>query len=164
MSNSDTDTSYETETEDSNDSYSDINETFENYNAIYYEPEEISNTKYNIILCYLLLSNYIVYQRFKKLNMNEINILTSLMNIEDIHYKLDIAECVYLYSGECIAIKKTLWIKFIQRVWKKIMIKRKDIIKKRSSLFSLTYRHFHGKWPKSCIYLPSIKGMLSHFK
>jgi len=164
MSDSETYTSYYSETEDSNDSYSEMDESIYDYNTIYYEPEEISKTKYNIVICLLSFSNFIVFQRFKNFNMNEIEILTSLMNIESITYTVDIAECLYLDSGECIAIKKTMWFRIIQRVWKKIMATRKDVIKKRTLLSSLIYRTIHGKWPKSCCYLPNIKGMLINLK
>jgi len=70
-----------------------------------------------------------------------------------------IAKVIYLSGGECIAIIKTLWIKIIQRAWKRVFKKRKDIIDKRKQLTSILYKEIKGKWPDSCRYLPSINGM-----
>jgi hypothetical protein len=141
------------------DSDSDIDE---HYYTTYYEPEEISKTKYNIVLSYLQYPDYIVCQRFKILDKDEINIHIVLMRLEGLNPKIDLAECLYLDTEECIAIKKTFWIKLIQRTWKNIMKKRKDVLNKRKSLFSLRYRETHGNWPTSCFYFPKLKGMLNN--
>lgn len=77
------------------------------------------------------------------------------------HLKIDIAECLYLHGNECVAIIKTFWIRIIQRVWKKIMQKRREITKKRGSSSSLLYRERTGTWPKDCLCVPVLKGSLN---
>jgi hypothetical protein len=163
----------------------------------YYEPEEISRTKYNIVLCELynikkhgypstniVENNYLTVVRFKKLNMSLIecetwnwynynmsqishftphNIFRNyeyILRREDL-IRPEIAECIYLSGGECVSILKTFWIRIIQRKWKKILVERKEKLKLRKQIKSLIYRETIGKWPSSCLYLPSLKGMLS---
>ena len=76
------------------------------------------------------------------------------------YIKPEIAECFELPTGEYIAIIKTIWIKIIQRKWKKVYASRQNIIKIRSSPSSLYTRQTTGKWPDSCLDLPGLKGML----
>jgi len=77
------------------------------------------------------------------------------------YIQLHIAKVIYLSGSECVAILKTFWIKIIQRTWKKIYIKRCTVIALRKSYTSLFYRERHGKWPDNCLYLPSLRGLLS---
>jgi len=76
------------------------------------------------------------------------------------YIKPEIAQCIILETGHSIAIIKTLWIKFIQRKWKKIYEERKIIMRRRMSPSSLSTRELTGRWPSYCIYLPSIQGIL----
>ena len=78
------------------------------------------------------------------------------------YIKPEIAECINLPTGEHIVIIKTMWIKIIQRKWKKVFSARKHIIKCRSCPASLSTRQLTGKWPSHCISLPGLKGMLSN--
>jgi hypothetical protein len=77
------------------------------------------------------------------------------------YIKPEIAECFELPTGEYISIIKTMWIKFIQRKWKTVYAARQHIIKCRGCPSSLSTRQLTGKWPKNCLYLPGLKGMLS---
>jgi hypothetical protein len=72
----------------------------------------------------------------------------------------EIAECIVLESGHTVAIKKTIWLRLIQRCWKNIFRKRKDIFQKRCSLASILYREIHGYWPSDCRIMPTLQGML----
>jgi hypothetical protein len=76
------------------------------------------------------------------------------------YFKPEIAQCVYLESLHCVAILKTFWIKLIQRAWKKIFAERKRVFNERCMLKNLQYRELNGKWPNTCNYYPSLKGML----
>jgi hypothetical protein len=76
------------------------------------------------------------------------------------YFKPEIAQCVYLESLHCVAILKTFWIRIIQRKWKKICAERNRVLKERCSLKSIKFREINGKWPISCIYFPTLKGML----
>ena len=78
------------------------------------------------------------------------------------YIKPEIAECFELPTCEQIVIIKTIWIKIIQRKWKKVFATRKHIIKCRSCPSSISTRQLTGLWPKHCLLLPSLKGMLSN--
>lgn len=133
-----------------------------------YEPEELSLTKYNLVLCerYNIFTHgfsdeaknhYLTHMRLKNINLNYIN------NINMIYprLRLEIAECLYLPSQHCVCILKTHWLKLIQRRWKKIHRVRKLIIAMRSHPNALKYREIYGKWPNNCSNYPVLKGMLS---
>lgn len=76
----------------------------------------------------------------------------------------EIAECIVLPSQHNVAIIKTIWIKIIQRKWKKVYAERKRIIKTRMLYSSLKTREITGKWPQSCNYLPTLYGILRDLK
>ena len=191
MSESDSFEEYDVEYDDDDDS-------------VVYSSEENSKTRYNIILCelynevlhgetndMLLKTSYLVYCRFKNLDMDYIDDFTEDFNayylsmINDNHKSVDnhsifrnykniisrenyikpeIAECKYLENNECVAILKTFWIKIIQRVWKNIIKTRKDVIKKRININAINVRELTGKWPISCRHYPELKGMLTSIK
>jgi len=96
-------------------------------------------------------------QKSHKLIRNYHNIIS-----QPNYIKPEIAECITLPTGEHIAIIKTMWIKIIQRKWKKVFSARKHIIKCRSCPASLSTRQLTGKWPRHCISLPGLKGILSN--
>lgn len=85
-------------------------------------------------------------------------IIRNYLNIiENPYYiKPEIAQCITLDSGETIVILKTIWLRIIQRKWKKIYNERKQIQNIRKKLNSLRERELTGKWPKGSRYLPSI--------
>ena len=184
---------------DEYDVYSDDED--DDADSILYEPDDTCNTRYNIILCELyntelhgetndelLKTSYLVYCRFKKLDMDYIEdyvddfnaYYLSLINnnsqcvtghsvfrnykniiLKQPYIKTEIAQCVYLENQECIAILKTFWIKLIQRRWKNILQKRNYILKKRANIISLKHRELTGRWPNDCINYPELRGMLS---
>jgi hypothetical protein len=129
-------------------------------------------------------SHYLNICTFKQLNMNavedmcnlynegyleRINLLTHHKFIRNYHniitnpnyIKPEIGEKIYLPSGHCVCIIKTIWLKLIQRAWKKIYKNRIDIIKKRYTIHALRTREITGNWPENCRYLPNIRGILS---
>jgi len=137
-------------------------------------PENNSCVKYH----------YLVHNRMKRLDMNIIthlcnyyneynnnlpneymshNIFRNYKNItrRTNNVKVEIAECLYLNGEYCVGILKTFWIKIIQRKWKQIYKERKRVIQERCSLKSFNHIMIYGKWPYSCSYYPSFKGMLS---
>ena len=129
-----------------------------------------------------VLYHYLVCYRFKNLNIKYINYIAeniqyeykflhnkkhkiyrnyrNIINNEN-YIKPEITECIYLNTGHFVAIKKTFWIKLIQRTWKSILKKREIIIKKRYHPKSLLYREIIGRWPEDCCNYPGLKGMLS---
>ena len=70
-----------------------------------------------------------------------------------------LAKVINLPSGECVAIIKTMWLKIIQRAWKRLLKKRKDIISKRKTPQAICFREIHGKWPQNCEHYPLVNGM-----
>jgi len=64
---------------------------------------------------------------------------------------------LFYYS---VAIIKTIWLRLVQRNWKRVFKERKRILKLRGSSKALFYRQINGKWPSYCIYYPSLSGML----
>lgn len=70
-----------------------------------------------------------------------------IRNFENIYNKyfiLHIFKPITLDSSEEIAIIKTIWLKVIQRKYKKYFNKK---ISQRKSLFYLNYRKLYGHWP-----------------
>jgi hypothetical protein len=74
----------------------------------------------------------------------------------------EIGECFELPTGEQIIIIKTIWIRIIQRKWKDVFANRQKIIKSRCCPSSISTRQVTGKWPRHCLVLPGIQGMLSN--
>lgn len=129
-------------------------------------------------------SHYLNICTFKQLNMNAVEDMCNLYNqgyldrinqlsqhkfIRNYHniitnpnyIKPEIGEKIYLPSGHCVCIIKTIWLKLVQRAWKKTYKNRIDIIKKRCSIHSIKIRVITGNWPENCRYLPNIRGILS---
>ena len=144
---------------------------------------ELIHGKSNTLTLY---NHYLVIYSFKNIN-NNINELASFymqeynnrinsiiphkifrnyVNIilNSNYIKPEIAECFYLCGNEYIAIIKTIWIRLIQRTWKKIYKEKKKIIQKRFNIESLNYKQIYGCWPDNCKNMPKINGMLSYLK
>ena len=94
------------------------------------------------------------------------NIIRNYRNIiaRPDYIRTEIAECIVLPSQHTVAIIKTIWIKIIQRKWKKVYAERNKIIKTRMQYSSLKTREITGRWPQSCNYLPTLYGMMSNLK
>ena len=69
---------------------------------------------------------------------------------------LELIDYYCLEGQEMVGICKTFWLKLIQRKWKSIFKKRKEIMKKRMMPHSLKYKEINGVWPNNCIHLPTI--------
>lgn len=144
-------------------------ESDDELNDTEYEPEEISLTKYNIVLCEIYNTtiygesneakcHYLTHTRLKNLDLNFIDDIRTIRPT----LRLEIAKCIYLPSQHCISIIKTHWLKLIQRKWKKICEDRILIIVRRCHPNALKYREIYGHWPNYCINYPILKGMLSN--
>ena len=110
----DTESNYDTESMSDSDSEYEYEEEYE------YEPEEQSRTKNNIVICQAYqdmdIDGYeLVHLRLKKFEYPQIHAMYRTIMCQRPACKLEIAECVYLPSGHCIAILKTFWIRIIQR-------------------------------------------------
>ena len=76
------------------------------------------------------------------------------------YLNLQIGQIYYLKGNECVCIIKTIWLKLVQRAWKKIYKIRKELKQLRCRPDSIMYRQLTCKWPQNCNYMPSIRGML----
>ena len=132
----------------------------------------------------IVMKHYLTICSLKELDMNVINEMCNMYNREYTqrmhritphkfiknyanilmrpnYIKPEIGENIYLESGHCVSIIKTIWIKLIQRTWKKIYKIRKNIILNRRTIPAINYRKVTGTWPDTCRYLPTLKGMLN---
>jgi hypothetical protein len=144
------------------------------YNSkIYGIPDANSGVEYHFVTEYrfrmldIKLIDYFIYtcnhSNFARIDeITPHNIFRNYRNIilTD-NIKPEIAECLYLSGGECVAILKTFWIKIIQRRWKNILEERERIIKLRCQVRSILHREINGKWPQYCLEYPGLKGMLA---
>lgn len=79
-----------------------------------YDPEELSDTKWNIVLCDP--ETLLVWYRLKWLDMEVVYELCRLSN----RYLIpQIAMCVRTPANECKAIIKTRWIRWVQKRYRK---------------------------------------------
>jgi len=72
------------------------------------------------------------------------------------YIKPEIGHCIDLPTGETIVIIKTIWLKIIQRKWKKVFAERKRIEKERGHPNALYTRMITGHWPDSCREMPKL--------
>jgi len=149
--------------------------SYQYFDEVDYEPEEMSKTRFNIVVCQRynkrrhgiatpeVLSHFLVMIRLKYIDPSctFIHNMNQCINTPTLKYRLEIAECIYLEPlGHCVGIIKTFWIKIIQRTWKKIMKKREEIMNIRRNITSLRYREVNGIWPSNCNNMPGLNGML----
>ena len=78
------------------------------------------------------------------------------------YIKPEIIERIILpKGGECIAIIKTFWLRIVQRTWKKVYSKQREIWNQRRSIQSILNREICTRGVKEYEYYPTLKGMLS---
>jgi hypothetical protein len=123
-----------------------------------YDPEESSNTRFNIVISQQNKVRRInlVHFRLKQFDYNRIHVIYDNYMSK---CTIEIAECVYLPSGHCIGILKTFWVRIIQRAWKKVFMQRKMCIQRRAHPSAIRYREIYGKWPHDCSVLPGLVGL-----
>ena len=72
-----------------------------------------------------------------------------------------IGETMILPGDEMVVILKTVWIRLLQRTWKKICARRREILRKRCKPHSIQERERSGAWPNDCRDLPGLRGMMA---
>ena len=91
-----------------------------------------------------------------KIVRNYVNIVTKNNYITP-----HIGERIYLTGDECVAIIKTVWLKIVQRCWRRVYKKRMQIIYNiKKDPHYLLRREYNSKWN---IRIPSIHGMFWNF-
>jgi len=78
------------------------------------------------------------------------------------YIKPEIGEIIYLPTGHAVCIIKTMWLRVIQRAWKRLFKERKQVIQMRCRVQSLKHREITGWWPENCRYLPALQGLLTN--
>jgi hypothetical protein len=73
------------------------------------------------------------------------------------YVKPEIAQCIDLPTLECVCIKKTIWLRLVQRAWKRVFQERRSIIAKLSNPRTIGQR---GIKHMSSPTLPGLRGML----
>ena len=144
----DDDEFYEDSTDDEDDDYSENSNNSTSIAAFSSDYNEYYHQTQNVVL-----------SKPHKIIRNYKNIIA-----RPDYIKPEIAECLVLPSQHSVVIIKTIWIKIIQRKWKKIYAEQKNIIKRRMQYSSLKTREITGKWPAHCCHFPTIHGMLSNLK
>jgi hypothetical protein len=112
-----------------------------------------------------LFANY--FNKLYKKHSNKLIPHSHIKNYENIitgpnYIKPEIAECIVLQSGHNVSIIKTIWIRLIQRTWKRIYKEREQIIQKRATYASIKEREITGYWPKCLRVLPRMNGMMNY--
>ena len=181
------------------DNYSDDSDDYDSddYEENVYDCDEISPTKYNIVLCELfnnklhgstnsdVSNHYLLINRIKKLDLDFIDDWTAPLNQDYIdrqeqitphkfirnyknmitkpnYIKPEIGEIINLPTGHAVCIIKTMWLRVIQRAWKRLFKERKQVIQMRCRFHSLKHREITGVWPDNCRYWPSFQGLLTN--
>jgi len=148
--NTDIDEEYEDEYDDENDNeYDDENDNNDNNNNY----DNQMNDMVELYSAYYL--NYVRNPDRRHDFIRNYREIISKTNYIQPH----LAKVMNLPSGEYVAIIKTMWLKIIQRAWKRLLKKRKYIISKRKTPQAIWFREIHGKWPQHCEHYPLVNGM-----
>ena len=182
---------------DNSDDYDIDDYDSDDYEENVYDCDEISPTKYNIVLCELfnnklhgvisseVSKHYLLINRIKQLDLDFIDNWVAPLNQDYIdrqeqitphkfiknykniitqpnYIKPEIGEIINLPSGHTVCIIKTMWLKIVQRAWKRLVKERKQVIQMRCQFQSLKHREITGRWPVNCIYWPSFQGLLTN--
>ena len=87
--------------------------------------------------------------------------LSGFSNVMDKHCMPQIGETsVMAKGGEMVVVLKTVWIRLIQREWKKADARRNDVLRRRARPISIHEREITGMWPSDCAALPGVRGLM----
>jgi hypothetical protein len=76
------------------------------------------------------------------------------------YIKPEIGLQIMLETGELVAIIKTIWIRLIQRAWKRVYKRRQEVINGRKQIASLNCVRLTGLWPPMYRFMPTLAGLL----
>ena len=180
---------------DNSDDYDSDDYDSDDYEENVYDCDEISATKYNIVLCELfnnklhgntnedVCNHYLLINRIKKLDLDFIDSWVAPLNQDYIdrqeqitphkfiknyknmitqpnYIKPEIGEIINLSTGHSVCVIKTMWLRVVQRAWKRLFKERNQVIQMRCRFQSLKHREITGVWPENCRYWPSFQGLL----
>jgi len=73
---------------------------------------------------------------------------------------IDIMQLEFRPHGTMTTIKKTYWIRLIQRHWRSVLNQRMEIIIKRGSVVAQRHFEINGRYPYQMNVLPGLYGMM----
>lgn len=76
--------------------------------------------------------------------------------------EIDIVKIRVLRDGTYVGVKKTFWIRWIQRKWRAILQRRTEIMWLRTEMTSLRHFALTGRYPHGMNVLPGLSGMLRY--
>ena len=77
--------------------------------------------------------------------------------------KIEIMKLIVLEDQTYSVILKTHWIRLIQRHWRSVLKKRKQIIRGRMKPASLLWREVTGRFPHGLNVFPGLIGLMRHY-
>lgn len=127
-----------------------------------------------------VLSHYLVIETFKRFDIAQMREMSDFYNAKykeqhksklkhqivrnyhaitasNCYVKPEIAQCIELPTLECVCIKKTFWLRLVQRAWKRVFKERLDIIAKQANPRMISQR---GVKHQTNPVLPGLRGML----
>jgi hypothetical protein len=112
---------------------------------------------------YLYQQNIIRYLRYYNIQHPTIRNYKNIVKHK--HFiNPDILQIIYFIDNEgnqiYLGIKKTFWLRLIQRTWKNIIKKRKKLFIFLNNIKNLRHKEIYGKWSFP-FYYPTLKGMLN---
>lgn len=111
---------------------------------------------------YFILLNTVLPRTFYKYELNDILMYLSDYSCSFVNNpKMHIMQLNINQDGVYTVVLKTYWLRIIQRKWKNIMKRRKEILKEMRSLKNLKYREIDGSLPNLKGSYPILSGMLS---
>jgi hypothetical protein len=113
---------------------------------------------------YFILMNSMSPQLFFKNSYKQsLNYLKEYSIIHQINPKIEILKLQILQDGTYSVIKKTYWLRLIQKHWKKTLLLRQEMFNHRCVVKSYLYFQTNGRYPYGLNHLPTLKGMLCHY-
>jgi hypothetical protein len=112
---------------------------------------------------YLLLNSISSNMFFRYPYRTVLNYLSEYSIIETYKPQIDILKLT-ITDDVYTVIKKTHWIRLIQRHWKKVLQNRYELRLRRGSILSQKTFEMTGKYPSGLRVLPGLYGMLSKYK
>lgn len=83
-----------------------------------------------------------------------------IMKLDKVTSNIENTEYTFISNR---VVLKTIWLKLIQRHWKRVYAERQTIIETRKSLTAQTLYTITGKYPYGANQLPSLKGLMSSY-
>ena len=141
-----------------------------------YEMKIVNNKTYiGLPLCGLLFGCHVSAQSFYKYNIDKVCTFLKEMSCSDSVSNMNYPEIMKLVQTRAVTaagleytihnvLIKTMWLRIVQRRWKKIMNERRRVMNGRISTRNRKYNEMTGRHLPEYSALPHIQGCLSDIK